>query len=141
MDFKNFLNSGNHHQSLRLIYDQIFKGHKLQFSSSNLLLLNVEDFLGLAQIKAGKFFKNINKFNIKTTIEEIMEMQSYQAETKQIGLSTKFIGFPAKRGDIIQNNSNFLIESDENRIKQVLINLQSNAIKFTKSGGRVAIIC
>ena len=39
------------------------------------------------------------------------------------------------------SNYNFMIESDENRIKQVLINLQSNAIIFTKSGGSVTIIC
>jgi signal transduction histidine kinase len=36
---------------------------------------------------------------------------------------------------------NLLVESDEKRIKQVLMNLQSNALKFTKEGGKIQIIC
>ena len=34
-----------------------------------------------------------------------------------------------------------MIESDEKRIKQVLMNLQSNALKFTKESGKIRIIC
>jgi signal transduction histidine kinase len=34
-----------------------------------------------------------------------------------------------------------MIDSDEKRIKQVLMNLQSNALKFTKEGGTIRIIC
>ena len=51
------------------------KGNEIQTSSSNLLLLNVEDILGYAQLKAGKFVKNIKKFNIKRAVEEIISIQ------------------------------------------------------------------
>lgn len=34
-----------------------------------------------------------------------------------------------------------MIDSDEKRIKQVLINLQSNSLKFTKESGIIKIIC
>ena len=36
---------------------------------------------------------------------------------------------------------NYTIESDEKRIKQVLINLQSNALKFSHEGGSIRIHC
>lgn len=50
---------------------QIAKGNQIQTSSSNLLLLNVEDILGFAQLKANKFVKIYKRFNIKRCIEEI----------------------------------------------------------------------
>jgi hypothetical protein len=49
----------------------------IQTSSSNLLLLNVEDILGYAQLKAGKFTKIIKRFNIKRAIEDIASIQMY----------------------------------------------------------------
>ena len=44
-------------------------------SSSNLLLLNVEDILGYAQLKAGKFVKDIKMFSIRQAVEEIVSIQ------------------------------------------------------------------
>lgn len=66
-------------------------------SSSNLLLLNVEDILGFAQLKAGKFVKSIVKFNIKRVVDEIVSIQQYQANSKNIAILTEYIGFPAKK--------------------------------------------
>ena len=43
--------------------------------------------------------------------------------------------------NVPQSEQNHVIESDEKRIKQVLINLQSNALKFTKEGGTIKIVC
>jgi signal transduction histidine kinase len=63
-----------------------------------LLLLNVEDILGFAQLKAGKFYKDIKKFNIKRAVQEIISIQQYQAESKNIIIESDFIGFPAKMG-------------------------------------------
>ena len=49
-------------QQFEAIQAQMSKGNEIQTSSSNLLLLNVEDILGFAQLKAGKFIKIIKKF-------------------------------------------------------------------------------
>ena len=55
-----------------------------------MLLLNVEDILGFAQIKAGKFSKVEKKFNIKRCVEEIISILSYQAESKEVTISCQF---------------------------------------------------
>jgi signal transduction histidine kinase len=112
-------------KKLEAFQDQMFKGNEIQTSSSNLLLLNVEDILGFAQLKAGKFTKIIKKFNIKRCIEEIISIQYYQAKSKEIELISEFYNFPIKKnlksGD--SEGQYLLIESDEKRIKQVLMNL------------------
>ena len=72
------------------------KSLKAQLSSSNLLLLNVEDILGFAQIRAGKFNKNVKMFNIQRSIEDIMTIQMYKSESQNIKLVSDFIGFPFK---------------------------------------------
>jgi hypothetical protein len=56
------------------IYQEILKSDNIMTSSSNLLLLNVEDILGFAQLKAGKFVKDIKRFNIKRCIDEIISI-------------------------------------------------------------------
>lgn len=69
------------------IFERIKKGNEIQNASSNMLLLNVEDILGFAQIKAGRFSKNEKRFNIKRCIEEIISILSYQAESKEVTIS------------------------------------------------------
>lgn len=76
-------------------------------------MLNVEDILGFAQLKAGKFTKIIKKFNIKRCIEEIISIQHYQAISKQIDIKSEFIGFPRKK----TGEQMLIVESDEKRIK------------------------
>lgn len=50
----------------------------------------------MAQLKSGKFRKVINKFNVKTAIDEIMCIQKFSSKIKNIELSVKFIDFPEK---------------------------------------------
>ena len=61
-----------------------------------MLLLNVEDILGFAQIQNGRFVKVSKKFNIKNTVKDIMTIQMYQAKSKGIELVSKFFNFAAK---------------------------------------------
>ena len=46
----------------------------------------VQDLLDYAQIKSGKFRKNIKRFNIQNTVKEVMNIQAKQAESKNITL-------------------------------------------------------
>lgn len=58
--------------------------------------MNVEDILGYAQLKAGKFIKNVKTFNIQRTVLDIVSIQEYQAESRNIQISTEFTGFRVK---------------------------------------------
>jgi len=68
----------------------------MQTTCANLLRFHVEDILGLAQIKAGKFRKNIQKFNIKKAIEEVVEVQESSANEKGVSIEVKLDNFPNK---------------------------------------------
>ena len=51
----------------------------------------VQDLLDYAQIKAGKFRKNITSFNIRESIEKVMCIQRMKAEEKNIDFNVQFI--------------------------------------------------
>jgi len=47
---------------------------KVQESSASLMTFLIQDLLDYAQIKAGKFRKNIKEFNVREAIEEVMSI-------------------------------------------------------------------
>ena len=82
-----------------------------------MLLLNVEDILGFAQIRAGKFNKNVKMYNIQKSIEDIMTIQMYKSESQNIKLVSSFIGFPFREDIKGIRVTNYNILSDETRIQ------------------------
>ena len=65
-------------------------------------------------------------------------IQKEKADFMRIEVTQEFEGF---LNDEFDNQDGFMICSDMQRIQQVLLNLQSNALKFTPKGGRVEIKC
>ena len=83
----------------------------------------VQNILDYAQIKAGKLRKNLECFNVKDIVEKVMNIQNMQATSKNIYLEAEY------------NLDNYNVKTDPKRFAQVLLILQSNALKFTFEGG------
>lgn len=120
------------------IQEVIKKSNETQKTSSQLLLFNVEDILGIAQIRAAKFTKIIKSFDLEKALREVISVQAESANSKGVLLGMRICT------DLVQGfkmeTSRLMVLTDKKRLQQILINLQSNAIKFTRSGGSVEII-
>ncbi|HEY8399620.1 MAG TPA: response regulator [Cytophagaceae bacterium] len=108
--------------------DQLENLNILKTSSQNLLLL-INDILDFNKIEAGKIDLEETDFNLRNLLKSIRQTFALKAEEKQNKLM--YIIDPA-----IPN----VIKGDPTRIGQILTNLISNAIKFTENG-RVVLEC
>jgi signal transduction histidine kinase/CheY-like chemotaxis protein/purine-cytosine permease-like protein len=88
------------------------------------LLSLIEGTLDIAHIEAGKLTLNARPMRFADTMRELADMFELQAAEK--GLAFRFE--PA--GDVPE-----VVRADEKRVRQILINLLGNAIKFTSGGG------
>lgn len=92
-------------------------------SSSKHLLGLVNEILDLSKIEAGKLHvENIN-FNPQALVYEVYDLLKVNASSKNLNFEIEYSG---------ENDIRLL--SDPFRIKQILLNLGSNAIKFTEQG-------
>ncbi|MEJ0042084.1 MAG: HAMP domain-containing sensor histidine kinase [Rhizomicrobium sp.] len=107
---------GKHYEYAGLIHDS---GHHL------LTLIN--DILDLAKIEAGSWTLRESEFDLAAIAVEATAMVRPRAEANGSSLETRIErGLPRLR-------------CDERALKQILLNLMSNAIKFTPQGGRVTV--
>jgi two-component system, sensor histidine kinase len=91
--------------------------------SSDLLLNIVNDILDISKIEANKLVLSHESFDIHKSLQRIDSIFYSQAETKKISW------------EIINNiPSSLFFKGDKVRFEQVLVNLCSNALKFTKQG-------
>ncbi|EMI68674.1 PAS domain-containing sensor histidine kinase [Leptospira noguchii] len=101
----------------------------LIFHSGVHLLNIINDILDLSRIEADKLVLNESNFDLKELISTSVEMILGEAITKKIEMTFEF--FP--------KDANFEIKADPKRIRQVILNLLGNAIKFTGSNGEILI--
>ena len=93
-------------------------------NSADSLLVLLNDILDLSKIEAGKInFESID-FNLKDLTNEVVSLLKQNARDKNISLD---IFYHSKVGEVFRG--------DPTRIRQAIINLLGNAIKFTQEGG------
>lgn len=95
----------------------------IMHNSANTLLELIENVLDISKIEAGKIIIQKGEFDLHLLINNIIQMQSTMANAKDISVNFN-----------INAATPFLLKGDEQRLKQVLINLLTNAIKFTHEG-------
>lgn len=100
---------------------------KTILASGNHLLMLVNDIIEMAKLEAQQTKLHIRMFHLIHFLKNLLEMFTLQAQ--QAGLRFVY-HLPA-------NLFNF-IHADETRLRQVLINIMGNAIKFTPVGGQVS---
>ncbi|OLP16457.1 hypothetical protein BST81_20985 [Leptolyngbya sp. 'hensonii'] len=92
-------------------------------SSSQTLLTLINDILDFSKIESGKLELEEHPFNLHTCLEESLDLVAPQAAAKNLELS--YLIDPQVPAQII---------GDITRLRQVLVNLVSNAVKFTEVG-------
>lgn len=92
--------------------------------SSKLLMHLVEDILDLGKFESGTFSLNYSEFSISDIVNDLLYVFEWQWKRKGL----KFTVWVCE--DIMHKK----YRSDQGRIKQVLMNLLSNAFKFTQQG-------
>ncbi|MFH1259373.1 MAG: ATP-binding protein [Elusimicrobiota bacterium] len=94
---------------------------KVKISANNLLSL-INDILDLSKIEAGKMTISMQSCDIINLMEESLHSIEPQAKEKSLSLVKRY------------RNKPLFVNTDPNRVKQVLVNLLGNAVKFTKEG-------
>lgn len=100
----------------------------IKHSAENLKVI-INDILDLAAIDSGKLRFEYIPFNLHDLLPPLVGMFAYQAKEKRIELDYK-----------IQHSLNRVLLGDPVRLNQILINLISNAVKFTHTG-KIHIHC
>ena len=118
--FAQIINTSNDSDETSKKYSQIID------TSAKALLAILNDVLDISKIQSGTFEIKIEKANVKTVCEKVFNLYSTRANEKNVDFTLD-----------IDNDIPSSLFVDKDRIKQVLSNLVSNAMKFTKENGKV----
>jgi GAF domain-containing protein len=91
------------------------------------LLSLINDILDLSKIEAGRMELDPTEFSLPAAIDNALTLVRERAHRRAIELERR----------IAENIG--MVCADERKVKQVILNLLSNALKFTPEGGRVAV--
>ena len=143
---KNFVSSVTHElrsplgaieSFLPLIRDKVKSGDRVALAQAmeymerieaNVHRLNrfINDLLDVAKIEQGKMECVLRKMELATVAVEVSQFFEAKAKSLGVTIENRMVSAPAVMGDV-------------DRIRQVLVNLIANSLKFTPSGGKVWI--
>jgi signal transduction histidine kinase len=100
--------------------------NRINQSSEHLLNL-INDILDLSKVEAGKLELALSDVNLKSLLENSLVIVKEKAIKHRIGLSVNTNSIPES------------VKADEQKLRQIIYNLLSNAMKFTPDGGEVCL--
>ncbi len=98
----------------------------IQQSGQHLLSL-INDILDMSRIEAGRVELNEDRIDIGMLLDDCLDLVMVQARAKNV------------RVDIVRAQSDGALWADERAIRQMVLNLLSNGVKFTAEGGSVTV--
>lgn len=108
--------------------DERYKEYAQDILASGKHLLDmITDILDMAKIEAGKMTVDLHPIDIVDPVDAAVRMIRRRAEEKEVDLK------------LIANPGLPLVEADHRAIRQMILNLVSNAIKFTDQGGEIRV--
>jgi PAS domain S-box-containing protein len=87
----------------------------------------IEDLLDVSRIVSGKLHMTMQPVDLKSVAESALESQRLAAQTKGVRVEVRHAADPVT------------VMGDAARLQQVVLNLVSNAVKFTQAGGKVEV--
>ena len=100
---------------------------KISLSSRHLLAI-INDILDMSRIESGKMSVTNEPFTLADFIHSLMAVIRPQADAKRLRLELDFTGIRHER-----------VRGDEMRLQQILVNILSNAVKFTPENGAITL--
>jgi Signal transduction histidine kinase len=95
--------------------------------ASKYLLELLNNILDMSKIESGKFLLSSEPFALNGALDEVVDIFTQRCDEKKLTLITDIAPFPTA------------VTGDALRLKQVIINLLGNAVKFTDTGGTVRL--
>ena len=96
------------------------------FDSGSYLLGVINDILDMSKIEAGKLVLDYEKLDLGKIVDETLPIISHQSKFQKIEIERNL-------------SDNLILKADRRALKQILLNVVSNSIKFSNEGGKILI--
>lgn len=96
------------------------------YESGSYLLGMINDILDMSKIEAGQLALEYEEFDLGEIVAETLRITSHQSQGLEIKVEENYA-------------KNLVLEADRRATKQILLNLMSNAMKFSRKGGKISV--